>query len=84
MPKTDRDERDRGPEVRLLGDEKERHDEEEPGDDEVAVVAGAAAVLAEVHRQHERDAMRPNSDGWRLNDADGRSSASSRPAADAP
>ena len=38
-----------------FADENERHEEEESGDDEIAVIAGAAAVLAEVHGENERE-----------------------------
>ena len=46
--------RDGGAEVRLPGDEQQRHRREEAADDQVADVAGAAPVLAEVHRENQR------------------------------
>ena len=55
-PKNTRQQRDRGAEVRLLGDEQQRKGREDAADDEIARVARAPAVLAEVHREDQRDA----------------------------
>jgi len=50
-----RQQRDRGAEIGLLGDQQEWNEREEPADDEIAGIAGAAAVFAEEHRENERD-----------------------------
>ena len=50
-----RQQRDGRAEIRLLRDEQERDDGEDATNHQVAGVAGAAAILAEVHREHERD-----------------------------
>ncbi len=47
---------DRRAEVRLLGDEEERDSGEDAAENEVAGVRRAPPVLAEVHRQQQRDA----------------------------
>jgi hypothetical protein len=42
-------------EIGLLDDQREQHQHEHPGDDEIRSVAGAATVLAEVHRENQRE-----------------------------